>query len=136
VRTTAALAGQTVSNLATVSSDDEDPNSANNQAGATINVKPLVDLKLTKVASDPTPAAGGPVSYTLTLVNHGPSPATAVTITDHLPSALSFTSSIGQGTCSAAGQTVTCHLGTVAAGGCRGHGDHCPGRAQRGRRQR
>ena len=36
--------------------------------------KPLVDLKLTKVASNPAPAAGGPVSYTLTLVNHGPEP--------------------------------------------------------------
>ena len=116
VRTTAALAGQTVSNLATVSSDDEDPNTANNQATATIQVKPLVDLKLTKVASNPAPAAGGPVSYTLTLVNHGPSPATGVTITDHLPSALTFTSSSGQGSCSAAGQTVTCHLGTVASG--------------------
>ena len=59
LRTTAALAGKTVSNLATVSSDDEDPNTANNQASATISVKPLVDLKLTKVASNPTPAAGG-----------------------------------------------------------------------------
>ena len=116
LRTTAALAGETVSNLATVSSLDEDPNVANNQASATISVKPFVDLKLTKVASNPAPPAGGDVGYTLTLVNHGPSPATGVTITDHLPSALSFVSSTGQGSCAAAGQTVTCHLGTVASG--------------------
>jgi len=116
VRTTAALAGKTVSNLATVSSDDEDPNTANNQASATISVKPLVDLRLTKVATNPTPAANSDVSYTLTLLNRGPSSATGVIITDELPGALSFVSSAGQGSCGAAQQTVTCHLGTVTPG--------------------
>jgi uncharacterized repeat protein (TIGR01451 family) len=116
-RTTTALAGTAVGNLATVSSDDLDPNPGNNQATVTIHVQPLVDLRLTKVASNPTPAAGSTVSYTLTLVNHGPSPATGVTITDPLPSALSFVSSTGQGSCGASGQTVTCRLGTVASGG-------------------
>lgn len=115
-RTTATVAGKVVGNLATVSGDDLDLNPNNNQASATIRVKPLVDLRLTKVASNPTPDAGGPVSYTLTLVNNGPSPATGVTITDHLPSALTFESSTGPGSCSAATQTVTCHLGTVEAG--------------------
>jgi uncharacterized repeat protein (TIGR01451 family) len=116
-RTTPAVAGTAVGNLATVSGNELDPNPGNNQATATIHVQPLVDLRLTKVPSNPSPAAGGLVSYTLTLVNHGPSPATGVTITDPLPSALSFVSSAGQGSCSASGQTVTCHLGTVAAGG-------------------
>ena len=107
-----------VTNLATVSSDDLDPNPANNQASATINVQPLVDLGLTKVASNPAPAAGGPVSYTLTLTNSGPSPATAATITDPLPTGLSFVSATpSQGSCSASGQTVICNLGTLAAGG-------------------
>ena len=53
-RTTAALAGATVGNLATVSGSELDPNPANNQATATITVQPLVDLKLTKAASNPT----------------------------------------------------------------------------------
>ena len=117
-RTTAAISGTVVGNLATVSGNELDPIPANNQASATITVRPLVDLKLTKVASNPTPAAGGPVSYTLTLVNNGPSPATSVTITDPLPSGLSFLSaSAGQGSCSASGQTVTCQLGSLAPGG-------------------
>ena len=117
-RTTAAISGAVVGNLATVSGNELDPTPANNQAAATITVRPLVDLKLTKVASNPTPAAGGPVSYTLTLVNNGPSPATGVTLTDPLPSGLSFLSaSAGQGSCSASGQTVTCQLGTLAPGG-------------------
>ena len=116
--TTNAVAGTAVTNLATVSSDDLDPNLANNQASATVDVQPLVDLRLTKVASNPAPAAGGPVSYTLTLMNRGPSPATGVTITDPLPSGLSFVSaSAGQGSCGAHGQTVICNLGTVVAGG-------------------
>ena len=117
-RTTTALAGTTVANLATVSSDDLDPDTSNNQASAMIQVQPLVDLRLTKVASNPSPAAGSIVDYTLTLVNHGPSPATGVTINDPLPSGLSFVSAnAGQGSCSASGQAVTCQLGTVAAGG-------------------
>jgi uncharacterized repeat protein (TIGR01451 family) len=117
-RTTAALAGTAVGNLATVSGNELDPNPANNQATATITVQPLVDLELTKFASNPTPAAGSTVTYTLTLVNHGPSPATGVTITDPLPSGLSFVSAnAGQGTCGASGHTITCGLGTLVAGG-------------------
>ena len=116
--TTNAVAGTAVTNLATVSSDDLDPNPANNQASATIDVQPLVDLGLTKVASNLAPAAGGPVSYTLTLTNSGPSPATGATITDPLPTGLSFVSATSsQGSCSASGQTVVCSLGTLAAGG-------------------
>ena len=117
-RTTAALAGTVVGNLATVSGNELDPNPANNQATATITVQPLVDLRLTKAVSNPSPPAGGPVTYTLSLVNNGPSPATGVTITDPLPNGLSFVSADpSQGSCSHAGQTVTCQLGTVAAGG-------------------
>jgi uncharacterized repeat protein (TIGR01451 family) len=117
-RTTAALAGTAVGNLATVLGHEFDSNLANNNATATIDVQPLVDLRLTKVASNPTPAAGGPVTYTLSLANNGPSPATGVTITDPLPSGLSFVSATaGQGSCAASGQTVRCQLGTIAAGG-------------------
>ena len=117
-RTTAAISGTVVGNLATVSANELDPTPANNQAAATISVRPLVDLKLTKVASNPTPAAGGPVTYTLTLTNSGPSTATGVTLTDPLPSGLSFLSaSAGQGSCGAFGQTVTCRLGSLAPGG-------------------
>jgi large repetitive protein len=117
-RTTRAAAGTTVGNLATVTANELDSNPANNRATATIHVRPLVDLRLTKVASNPAPAAGSTVSYTLTLVNHGPSPATGVVINDPLPGGLSFVSAgAGRGACSASGQRVTCRLGTLAAGG-------------------
>jgi uncharacterized repeat protein (TIGR01451 family) len=116
--TTPAVAGTSVTNGATVSANEPDPNLNNNQATAPIDVKPLVDLKLTKVASNPAPTAGGPVTFTLSLVNNGPSPATGVAITDPLPNGLTFMSaSAGQGSCSGTGQTVICQLGTVAVGG-------------------
>jgi large repetitive protein len=116
-RTTAAIAGTAIGNLASVTGDEFDPDTTNNQASTTVDVQPLVDLDLNKVASNLTPTAGGTVTYTLSLVNHGPSAATGVTVTDPLPSGLSFISSTAsQGTCGASGQTVTCHLGTLGAG--------------------
>jgi large repetitive protein len=116
-RTTAAVAGASLGNLASVSAAEGDATPANNNAGATINVQPLVDLDLTKAASNPAPASGGPVSFTLTLVNKGPSPATAAEIVDPLPSGLAFrAAAASQGTCGAAGQLVTCELGTLAPG--------------------
>ena len=116
-RTTAAIAGSAIGNLASVTGDEFDPDTTNNQASTTVDVQPLVDLDLNKVASNPTPSAGGTVTYTLSLINHGPSAATGVTVTDPLPSGLSFISSTAsQGSCGASSQTVTCHLGTLAAG--------------------
>ena len=116
-RTTAAIAGTAIGNLASVTGNEFDPDTTNNQASTTVDVQPLVDLDLDKVASNPTPSAGGTVTYTLSLVNHGPSPATGVTVTDPLPSGLSFISSTAsQGSCGASGQTVTCQLGTLGAG--------------------
>jgi uncharacterized repeat protein (TIGR01451 family) len=116
--TTPAIAGMSVANAASVSANEHDPNPANNQANATIKVQPLVDLSLRKVASNPAPTAGGPVSYTLTLTNDGPSPATDVTVTDPLPAGLRFSSATSsQGSCRATEQVVSCRLGTVADGG-------------------
>ena len=115
---TPVLAGSSVTNAATVSANEPDPDTTNNQATATINVQPLVDLELTKTASTPSPTAGGQITYTLTLLNNGPSPATDTTITDTLPSTLSFVSArSGQGNCANSFQTVVCRLGTLAPGG-------------------
>jgi large repetitive protein len=116
--TTPAVAGTSVTNGATASANEQDPNPNNNQATAAINIKPLVDLKLTKVTSNPAPKAGGSVTFTLSLVNNGPNTATGVVISDPLPSGLSFLSATpGQGSCKSSGQTVTCDLGALGAGG-------------------
>src|SRR5262249_57247809 len=76
------------------------------------------DLHLTKSVSPAQPKNGEAVSYTLTVTNAGPSKATNVTVVDPLPGAVkpgAVTAS--QGTCTAAGQTITCALGDLASGG-------------------
>ena len=54
---------------------------------------------------------GGAFTYTLDVANNGPDSATLVTVTDTLPSGLTFVSSPD---CSAVGQDVTCEIGDLA----------------------
>ncbi len=70
------------------------------------------DLAMT--ASQPaTGAVGTPLSATLTVTNHGPGPATGVTVTDTVPAdSTYFSSSASQGTCTGT-TTVICSLGTL-----------------------
>jgi len=76
----------------------------------------LANLALTKTASVSTPKVGATFTYTIKVANSGPSDATGTTITDPLPSQVSFVSdSASQGSCSGT-TTVTCNLGTVKNG--------------------
>jgi uncharacterized repeat protein (TIGR01451 family) len=52
------------------------------------------DLGLTKVVNNPTPPLGGSVTYTLSLTNFGPNPATGVAVTDLLPAGVAYASSL------------------------------------------
>jgi uncharacterized repeat protein (TIGR01451 family) len=73
------------------------------------------DMAITKTATPNPVLQGSPLTYTLTVVNNGPASATNVTVTDTLPSAVTFLSATTTtGTCSEAGGTVTCLLGTMA----------------------
>ncbi len=77
--------------------------------------RPLdADLSIRSKTDSADPVAfGSTFSYTITAANAGPAVATGVVITDALPVGLSFVSGAG---CSAAGQTVTCPVGTLAVG--------------------
>ncbi|HWT01541.1 MAG TPA: S8 family serine peptidase [Pyrinomonadaceae bacterium] len=70
------------------------------------------------MSDSPDPAtADTELTYTLTVKNDSSSEATGVTLTDTLPSGVTFVSaSSGQGTCGVNGTTITCALGTMAAG--------------------
>ena len=73
------------------------------------------NLELVK-SDDPDPVnAGETLTYSLSVANHGPSDASAVTLTDMLPPSVTFESATPtQGTCLHAAGTVTCDLGDLA----------------------
>jgi uncharacterized repeat protein (TIGR01451 family) len=110
----------TLANTATVALPSwlADATPANNSATDTDNIVSAADLSITKAAAS-TFAVGSNASYTLTVHNAGPQSATGtITVTDALPSGLSFVSATGTGwTCSNSAGTVTCtNPGPLASG--------------------
>jgi uncharacterized repeat protein (TIGR01451 family) len=90
----ATSATGTLANTATVSSlASTDPNPANNSATDTDTLAGQADTSLNMTVDNATPTVGSNVTYTLTAANDGPSDAHSVTVTDLLPSGLTFVSS-------------------------------------------
>jgi uncharacterized repeat protein (TIGR01451 family) len=117
VVTTTAASAPAVNASLNATMNEVDPNSSNDTDAEQTTVIPQADLALTKIAS-PSPAItqNNNLTYTLTVTNNGPSPATGVVLTDLLPAGVNFVSSTpSQGTC-AGTATVTCNLGTIASG--------------------
>jgi uncharacterized repeat protein (TIGR01451 family) len=109
-----------LTDTASVTSNVNDPNTANNDAAVTvtaINVPGEADLALTLVA-DPDPVEEGQIlTYYLDVVNNGPSDAIGVTLSNALPAGVSLISAEpGQGSCGGT-TAISCSLGTVPAGG-------------------
>jgi uncharacterized repeat protein (TIGR01451 family) len=106
----------TETNTATIGHSDQfDPNTTNNVASATLTPQQQSDLSVAKTVSDATPNVGDTVTFTVTLMNEGPSAATSVEVTDLLPAGLTFVSATpSQGTYSAGTGVWT--VGTVVAG--------------------
>jgi large repetitive protein len=69
-----------------------DPNPLNDQASVSLNAVATADIQVGKAISMLTPAVGDDVTFTVTATNHGPSPATGVVVTDHLPTGFTFVS--------------------------------------------
>jgi uncharacterized repeat protein (TIGR01451 family) len=84
-------------NTATISHADQfDPMTADNTATATLTPQ-QADLALAKTVSSTTPNVGDTISYTVTLTNLGPDPATHVQVTELLPAGVSFVSATPSG---------------------------------------
>ena len=86
-----------VTNTATVSGREYDPDPSNNTGTDTFTPQ-YADLAVTKVVSNARPNVGDVITYTVTLENLGRDTATGVTVTDLLPAGLIFAGSTQAGT--------------------------------------
>ena len=87
-----------VTNTATVTGTEYDPDPSNNTDSVT-ETPQYADLAVDKVVSDVRPNVGDTITYTVTLSNKGKDTAAGVTILDQLPAGLQFVSAIpSQGT--------------------------------------
>jgi uncharacterized repeat protein (TIGR01451 family) len=77
----------------------------------------LADLLIVKTDSPDPVAAGGELTYTLTVTNNGPSTASDVELTDTLPAEVSYVSD--DGGCILAAPSVSCNLGHMVAAATR-----------------
>ena len=113
--TVIAPASGSLTNTASVSSPTADTNLLNNMTPPVITtVTPLADVGVSKTG----PAGiifGTNFSYTISVTNFGPSTATALSVTDNLPSGLVFVSALPAAATNAINQVVWNSFGNLAA---------------------
>ena len=118
VQLLATAAGQTLTNDATVSAPEPDPNQANNRASLKVRVPPATDLGVTITAPDQA-RPGERLRYDISVVNHGGNTATGVTLQLSWPSHSNFISVTPvNGNCTPAlsSNTATCYLPDLPSG--------------------
>src|SRR5581483_9714322 len=108
--TSANFAGNVTNTASVADAFGTDPNNTNDTSSATTNVGAQSDLTITKTGTA-SASPGQNVTYTLTVKNNGPSPATSPVVSDVTPAGLAFVSN--SGACTSA---YPCSLGTLAAG--------------------
>ncbi len=113
----------TISNTAQTSFDGHEGARIFATATSTINPAPAeplqADLSITKTAAPSSPKAGDSLTYTLVVTNNSQNPATAVVVTDQLPSTVTFVSQGTSSACTVSQTTtglITCTASTLAAG--------------------
>jgi uncharacterized repeat protein (TIGR01451 family) len=115
-----ASASGSVQLLSAVQGAEADPNSGNNIAtNTTIVVPPTADLAIGMVDS-PDPVylrSGSTLVYTIGVTNFGPATASAVRVTNQLPSGVTFLAATPSGYTLAGNVVTFTNLGSLAAGG-------------------
>jgi uncharacterized repeat protein (TIGR01451 family) len=84
--------GTTLSNTASVTSDTDDPNTADNSDTETTLVNEFAELSVSKLASPDPVLAGNNITYTIEVSNAGPTQAQSVTLSDAVPVGTTFVS--------------------------------------------
>ena len=95
------------------------PQGPHSDIGAYEAPAPTADLSIVKTVASATAQPGDPLTYTLAVANAGPNTANSVTVTDVLPTQVTFvscTESTGTGTCTFSGGTVSVTYATLANG--------------------
>ena len=106
-----------VNTAAITFSDHPDPDPGDNTAVASLSPVggAVADLEISKVVDKPTASPGEQVTFTVTLANDGPDPATVVAVADPLPPSFTFISATpSQGTYDSA--TGLWSVGSLATG--------------------
>ncbi len=94
-----------------------DPNGNSSEFSNEVRLPMTSDVSLLGKVSTAATIVGSLATYSFTGTNVGPGPATGLTLTDLLPSGVSFVSATtSQGTVSHRNGTVTANLGTLASG--------------------
>jgi uncharacterized repeat protein (TIGR01451 family) len=76
-----------------------------------------LDISVTKTDSPDPVTVGSNLTYTITVTNNGPKTGTGVTLTDTLPSSVTYVSATStKGTPTKSGNTVTCSIGKLTNG--------------------
>ncbi|HLC17101.1 MAG TPA: SBBP repeat-containing protein, partial [Thermodesulfovibrionia bacterium] len=105
----------TITNTATVTATEADSSETNDTATEETSVTNIMsDLSVTKTASPDPALVDTDLTYAVVVTNNGPDSATNVTLTDTLPTGVTYVSN-DRGCTEAAG-TVTCNLGTINNG--------------------
>ncbi|WP_223585902.1 DUF11 domain-containing protein [Microbacterium sp. OVT16B] len=113
--TAQVVATGSMTNTATGTSQTPDPDPSNNTDTATVVGTPSADLSVVKTASANPANLNAPITYTIVVTNNGPSPASAVAISDPLPAAL-LTPTTPTAGCSITAGQLSCAVGTLAVG--------------------
>src|SRR5713101_7629963 len=90
-----------MTSTATVSSIETptlEPNTDNNVSTVISTIQGIADVRVSTASGAPNPViVGSNLTYTITVANKGPWPATSVVLTDALPASLTFVSAITNG---------------------------------------
>lgn len=116
----AASSGSSIANTAAVAPPTgvNDPVPGNNSSTVSNTVAVSADLSISKGHTGDFTAGADTNEFTIDVTNNGPSDASTFTMTDVLPTGMTYVNGTGTGvSCANAGQTVTCSYGpTISAG--------------------